>query len=232
MATITRHSKDNNQLEQEMEQEEEMVEEVVWHWRLEARVQIQGCWKPLLRVWQQYNNSCLKSKNSVLRSAFTTHQYQGIAAGIQHIHRQPDQVLLTVAQNQIAIQQQLAQPAAAAAPAADGNINNPNNASLSHTPRSLFELWTKWTVGIGGRKPAKDFTAAEHGREKFKYSRRKVVWELIASLVWSGLTAVVAIDRIYAMYGAGTSVTNIINQLKKNVCDGTLHLTLRVYACR
>jgi hypothetical protein len=33
---------------------------------------------------------------------------------------------------------------------------------------------------------AKDFTAAEHGTEKFKYSCHKVIWELIASLVWSG----------------------------------------------
>jgi hypothetical protein len=57
--------------------------------------------------------------------AFSTCQYQGIAAGIWRIHRQPDQVLLNVAQ------------------------------SLSPTPHSLFELWTKWTVGIGGRKPAK-----------------------------------------------------------------------------
>jgi hypothetical protein len=63
---------------------------------------------------------------------------------------------------------------------------------------------------------------------KFKYSRCKFVWELIAPLVWSGLTAAVTIDRIYAMYGTGTSVTNIINQLKKNIRNGTLHLTLRV----
>jgi hypothetical protein len=54
------------------------------------------------------------------------------------------------------------------------------------------------------------------------------MWELIALLVQSGFTAAVAINRIYAVYGAGTSVTNIINQLKKNVCDGTLHLTLHV----
>jgi hypothetical protein len=116
----------------------------------------------------------------------------------------------------------------AATPAAQGNINNPNNASLSPTHRLLFELWAEWTVGIGGRKAAKDFTAAESGREKFKYSRCKVVWELIALLVWSGLMAAVAINRIYAVYGAGTSVTNIINQLKKNVRNGTLHPTLRV----
>jgi hypothetical protein len=31
--------------------------------------------------------------------AFSTHQYQGIAAGIQCIHQQPDQVLLNAAHN-------------------------------------------------------------------------------------------------------------------------------------
>jgi hypothetical protein len=122
--------------------------------------------------------------------------------------------LLNTTHNQNTIQQQLAQPAAAAAPVAHGNIN-PNNASLSPTPRLLIELWTKWTVGIGGWKPAKDFTAAERGQEKFKYSRHKVGWGLIVSLVQSGLTAVVAINQIYAVYGPGMSVTNIINQLKK-----------------
>jgi hypothetical protein len=55
-----------------------------------------------------------------------------------------------------------------------------------------------------------------------------VVWELIALLVQSGLTEAVTINQIYVVYGAGTSITNIINQLKKNVHDGTLHLTLCV----
>jgi hypothetical protein len=54
------------------------------------------------------------------------------------------------------------------------------------------------------------------------------MWELIALLVWSGLTAAVAINQTCMVYGAGTSVTNIINQLKKNVRDGILHPTLRV----
>jgi hypothetical protein len=101
--------------------------------------------------------------------------------------------LLNPVHNQNAIQQQLAQLAAAAAPVAHGNIN-PNNASLSLTPCSPFDLWAEWTVGTGCQKPAKDFTAAERGREKFKYSHCKVVWELIASLVWSGLVAAVAIN--------------------------------------
>jgi hypothetical protein len=70
--------------------------------------------------------------------------------------------LINAVHNQNAIQQQLAPPAAAAAPIAHGNMN-PNNASLSPTPCLLFNLWAEWTVGIGGQKPAKDFTAAERG---------------------------------------------------------------------
>jgi hypothetical protein len=58
-----------------------------------------------------------------------------------------------------------------------GNINN---ASLSPPLRLLFDLWTEWTVRSGGQKLAKDFTAAERGAGKFKYSCHKVAWELIA----------------------------------------------------
>jgi hypothetical protein len=71
--------------------------------------------------------------------AFSAHQYQGITAGMQCIHQQPNQVMLHAAHNQNTIQQQLAQPGAAAAPVAHGNIN-PNNASLSLTPHSLLDL--------------------------------------------------------------------------------------------
>jgi hypothetical protein len=50
--------------------------------------------------------------------------------------------LINTTHNQNAIQQQLAQPAAAAAPVAHGNIN-PNNTSLSLTPHLLFDLQTE-----------------------------------------------------------------------------------------
>ena len=35
--------------------------------------------------------------------------------------------------------------------------------SLSSCPRTVYELWDEYTVGVGGRKPAREFTAHERG---------------------------------------------------------------------
>jgi len=51
----------------------------------------------------------------------------------------------------------------------------------------------------------------ERDRVKHKYSRCKVVWDAIDRLVRGGLTANVAIDRIYNTYGRNATVTTIIN---------------------
>ena len=45
----------------------------------------------------------------------------------------------------------------------------------------------------------------------------------MSSLVWMGDTAETAIDKIYAVYGGQTSVTNIIDGLKRDKQDGTLN---------
>jgi hypothetical protein len=87
------------------------------------------------------------------------------------------------------------------------------SATLSPNPRTLHLLWHEYEFGLSGRKPAKDFTAEERGRNKYSYHRRKVVWEKIAELVRAGWTAQAAIDRIHAAYGANASVTTIINQM-------------------
>eukprot|EP00980_Cylindrotheca_fusiformis_P006798 scaffold1423_cov74-Cylindrotheca_fusiformis.AAC.1 len=97
-------------------------------------------------------------------------------------------------------------PAAAAA--------NNQAATLSPTPRDLHTLWDEYIRGIGGRKAAQLFTAAERGRVKHKFTRRKIVWETIQRLVRSGLSANVAIDRIYEVYGRNNSVTTIINRMR------------------
>ena len=57
---------------------------------------------------------------------------------------------------------------------------------------------------------------SERGRSKHKYHRRKVVWDLIGGLVRQGHTADGGIDRIYAVYDGQTSVSNIINGLKRD----------------
>ena len=55
-----------------------------------------------------------------------------------------------------------------------------------------------------------------------------MVWDLIAGLVRQGHTADAGIDRIYAVYGGQTSVTNIIAGLKRDKKNGTLSPNLRI----
>ena len=55
-----------------------------------------------------------------------------------------------------------------------------------------------------------------------------MVWDLIAGLVRQGHMAEVGIDRIYAVYGGETSVTNITDELKRDKKDGTLSPNLRI----
>ena len=78
---------------------------------------------------------------------------------------------------------------------------NVGAATLSRCPRNLYVLWQEYEFGLGGRKPARQFTSAERGRVKFKYSRRKIIWGAIDRMVRGGATAQVAIDRIYEVYG-------------------------------
>jgi hypothetical protein len=89
-------------------------------------------------------------------------------------------------------------------------------------PRSLHVLWEEYERGIGGRKPARLFTRQERGRVKHKYHRRKILWDLILTLVRGGLTAQVAIDRIYGHYGRADSVTLIISKMKNDRRNGTV----------
>jgi hypothetical protein len=101
--------------------------------------------------------------------------------------------------------------------------------SLSPNPKNLFELWDEYQVGIGGRKAARLFSQAERGgKVKHKYCRRKVIWTMVSGLVRQGYTSDTAIDLIYSVYGQQMSVTNIINQIKKDRKDGTLNPNLRV----
>jgi len=89
-------------------------------------------------------------------------------------------------------------------------------ATLMPTPRSLHNLWQEYEFGVGGRKAAKLFSYSERGRSKHKFHRRKIVWDLVSGLVRQGHTADSGIDRIYAVYGGQTSVSNIINGLKRD----------------
>jgi hypothetical protein len=92
-------------------------------------------------------------------------------------------------------------------------------ATLMPTPRSLHDLWHEFHHGVGGREAARLFSYSERGCSKHRYHRRKMVWDLVSSLVRMGDTAETAIDKIYAVYGGQTSVTNIINGLKIRTRD-------------
>ena len=103
-----------------------------------------------------------------------------------------------------------------------------STATLMNNPRSLHQLWQEYNSGIGNNKPAREFTRAERGRFKFKYSQQKHVWDLVSKLTNAGNAASVAIEKIYTAYGANKSVTNIINAIRKDAKNGTLPISLQV----
>ena len=52
-----------------------------------------------------------------------------------------------------------------------GGAGGGGRAELTPMPRTLYDLWQEYQVGIGGRKAARLFTPQERGRCKFKHSR-------------------------------------------------------------
>ncbi len=48
------------------------------------------------------------------------------------------------------------------------------------------------------------------------------MWDTISGLVQQGHTSEITIDKIYGVYGGQTSVTKIINGLKRDKKEGTL----------
>ena len=83
-------------------------------------------------------------------------------------------------------------------------------AKLYRSPKSLHDLWHEYQFGLNGGKPAKEFTLQERGKNKSLYCRRKVFWDTISGLVRAGFTSETAIDKVYQVYGRGTSVTTIL----------------------
>ena len=51
---------------------------------------------------------------------------------------------------------------------------------------------------------------------------------LIERLVRAGLTSEVACDRIYNVYGQSATVTTIINRLRNDIRNRTLHIDLHL----
>jgi hypothetical protein len=118
--------------------------------------------------------------------------------------------------------------ATATATTNNGNAAIPYEATLSPNPRTLDLLWQEYQFGIGGRRPAKSFSATERGRVKHMYHRRKVVWDVLANLVRAGMTAQQAIDKIYSVYGADKSNGSLINCMRVDRKTGGHPELLRV----
>ena len=97
---------------------------------------------------------------------------------------------------------------------------NSNNAALSNMPRTLHELWNEYEFGLGERKPAKKITLKERGKCRYTYHRRKVVWDQVADMVRRGWDASDACNKLYDVYGHRSSITSIINEMRKHRRNG------------
>jgi hypothetical protein len=62
-------------------------------------------------------------------------------------------------------------------------------------------LWKEWDQGLGGETPAKAYTPAERGANKFTFSHRKVIWDTVEGMIRRGQMADVAINKVYRAYG-------------------------------
>ena len=98
---------------------------------------------------------------------------------------------------------------------------------LMPRPTTLHDLWTEWTFGTGGRKPASSFDARERGSVKSAFSFRKLFWEKIDEKVRGGMTAQTACDEIHRAYGQRTSITKILRNMKSDEKSGNWPAALR-----
>ena len=67
---------------------------------------------------------------------------------------------------------------------------------LINCPQTLGILWLEYEFGIGGNKPAKQFSAQERGMVKFTYSLQKPFWLLVERLIRHKYTNATAIAKI------------------------------------
>ncbi|CAB9511702.1 expressed unknown protein [Seminavis robusta] len=87
--------------------------------------------------------------------------------------------------------------------------------------RTVGSAWQEWMHGIGGNKPAKNFTADDIRACKSTYSRRKPLWTLMATLVNAQKAPAWVISKIEEHYKG--SVLNITAAIKQDTIMGSLH---------
>ena len=83
-------------------------------------------------------------------------------------------------------------------------------------PKRLQFLWDEYQNGVGGRKPAREFTRVERGRCKASYSQRKPFWECMERQIDRGDTKATALKRVIRVYGHHGSVTKILIAIRKD----------------
>ena len=111
----------------------------------------------------------------------------------------------------------------AASAAAQSGDSRP--ATLCRNPRTLSILWSEYLNGIGGRKPAQQFTREERGVRGVKqnYHFRKPFWRCMQRLVDKGCTEAVAIGRITRIYmrsSSSSSITAVLRKMAKDERNG------------
>lgn len=102
-------------------------------------------------------------------------------------------------------------------------IPSPYVTTLCNNPKTLNVLWSECEFGVGGRKAAKLFSAAqERGRVKFQYSLRKGFWDLYSGMIRRGYTSDTAIilDKIYEVYSSRMSCTEILQLIRRDKKNG------------
>ena len=92
--------------------------------------------------------------------------------------------------------------------------------------KTVALCWQEYMYGIGGNKPAKDFTPQESGRVS-TYSRRRPLYQLLASLVRAGKAPSTAIRLVDDQY-PGWALLDIAKDVRKRTLNGTLHQSLCV----
>jgi len=164
-----------------------------------------------------------------------TQSIEGLRSNVRRNEQTMNRLVRRVDNNPIRLMQRAANNQAArqrdnpAASPPRRYVDNQRDARalLMDNPRNLHQLWDEYVNGIGNNKAAKYFTRAERGPCKFKYSRRKLFWDLVEKLIRRGQASADIIENIYQSYGPSLSVTAIINHIRENKRDGAWPPLLR-----
>ena len=102
-------------------------------------------------------------------------------------------------------------------------------ATLTRNPKLLGILWDEYQNGVGGQKPASEFSREERGRCKAVYSQRKPFWDCMERQLSRGATKLTALARINRIYGHHRLVTKMLIAIRKDERRGGHNSLNQVY---